>query len=44
MHDVDRLGIGRVMEEVEAYLGDRNIHLSYDIDALDPFHKQKYQS
>ena len=37
MHDVDRLGIGRVMEEVEAYLGDRNIHLSYDIDALDPF-------
>ena len=37
MYDIDRLGIGRVMEEVEQYLGDRNIHLSYDIDALDPF-------
>lgn len=37
MHDVDRLGIGRVMEEVTAYLGDADVHLSFDIDALDPF-------
>lgn len=38
MHDVDKLGIGRVMEECNDYLSKKeNIHLSYDIDALDPF-------
>jgi arginase len=38
MFDVDRLGIGKVMEETMDYLdGFQNIHLSYDIDALDPF-------
>ena len=38
MYDIDRLGIGKVMEETLDYLGDRNIHLSYDIDAIDPFY------
>jgi arginase len=37
MHDIDRLGIGKVMEECIAYIGDRDIHLSFDIDAIDPF-------
>jgi arginase len=38
MYDVDRLGIGRVMEECIEYLKEYdNIHLSYDIDAIDPF-------
>jgi arginase len=37
MFDVDRLGIGRIMEETVQHLqGYENIHLSYDIDALDP--------
>lgn len=38
MYDIDRLGIGKVMEETLDYIGDRNIHLSYDIDAIDPFY------
>lgn len=37
MYDVDKLGIGKVMEQVNDYMDGRNIHLSYDIDALDPF-------
>ena len=37
MFDVDKLGIGRVMEECCSYLEGRKIHLSFDIDALDPF-------
>jgi arginase len=37
MHDIDRMGIGKVMEETLAYIGDRPIHLSFDIDAIDPF-------
>ncbi len=38
MYDIDKLGIGKVMEQVEDYLKNKsNIHLSYDIDALDPF-------
>ena len=37
MYDIDKKGIGKVMEEVTDYLQGRNIHLSYDIDALDPF-------
>jgi len=39
MHAVDRLGIGRVMEEALAHLtakGPRPLHLSFDIDACDP--------
>jgi arginase len=37
MYDIDRLGIGRVMEETASHLsGHSEIHLSYDIDALDP--------
>jgi arginase len=37
MYDIDRLGIGKIMEEATEYLNNyENIHLSYDIDALDP--------
>lgn len=36
MYEVDRLGIVKVMEQVEDYLSNKDIHLSYDIDALDP--------
>jgi arginase len=37
MYDVDRIGIGRVMAEIEEYFKEKqHIHLSYDIDALDP--------
>ncbi|XP_077406310.1 arginase-1 [Vanacampus margaritifer] len=39
MTQVDALGIGRVMEETCDFLckdGTRPIHLSYDVDALDP--------
>jgi arginase len=37
MHDVDKYGIGRIMEMVHAYIGaHRPIHLSFDVDALDP--------
>ena len=39
MTDVDRLGIGKVMEATMAHLfksGERPLHLSYDIDAIDP--------
>ena len=37
MHDVDRHGIGRVMEMALQYIGaDVPIHLSFDVDALDP--------
>lgn len=39
MTEIDRLGIGKVMEEVMNILfknGPRPIHLSYDIDAVDP--------
>jgi arginase len=40
MHEIDRFGIGRVMEEAFDHLlkaqPDRPLHLSYDIDALDP--------
>jgi len=38
MSDIDRLGIGKVMEETTDYFSDRDmdIHLSYDIDAIDP--------
>ncbi|XP_077594607.1 arginase-1 [Stigmatopora nigra] len=40
MTEVDALGVGRVMEEACDYLTERGaerpIHLSYDVDALDP--------
>lgn len=37
MHHVDKLGIGRVMEKAFAHIGaNRPIHLSFDVDALDP--------
>jgi arginase len=38
MYDVDRLGIGKVMDlTLEHFKNKQNIHLSFDIDALDPF-------
>ena len=37
MHHVDRYGIGKVVDMALDYLGrDRPIHLSFDVDALDP--------
>jgi arginase len=39
MYEVDRYGIGQVMQMAREILlgnGDRPIHLSYDIDAIDP--------
>ena len=36
MHQVDRYGIGNVVEMALEYLGNRPIHLSFDVDALDP--------
>lgn len=39
MHEVDRYGIGRVMEMALDHVNpnrDRPIHLSFDVDALDP--------
>ena len=38
MHEVDRYGIGEVMEVVKKHLEGRPLHLSYDIDAVDPLH------
>ncbi|KAI8824478.1 uncharacterized protein EV422DRAFT_565167 [Fimicolochytrium jonesii] len=37
MHDVDKHGIGKIVEMAIEYLGkDKPIHLSFDVDALDP--------
>jgi arginase len=39
MHEVDRYGIGRVVEMALDHVNpgrDRPIHLSFDVDALDP--------
>ncbi|KAL6721036.1 Arginase, catabolizes arginine to ornithine and urea [Lecanora helva] len=37
MHDIDKYGIGRVMEMALAHIGaDTPVHLSFDVDALDP--------
>jgi arginase len=38
MHEIDRLGMTRVMEETIDYLKDRSdgVHLSLDLDGLDP--------
>lgn len=42
MYDIDHLGIGRVMDLALGHLleknPDRPLHLSYDIDAVDPLH------
>lgn len=42
MHDIDKHGIGPVMDKALAHLleedGNRPIHLSWDIDAVDPVH------
>ncbi len=37
MYDIDRHGIGHVMDEALDYIGDRTIHMSFDIGAIDPF-------
>ena len=38
MHEIDRLGMPKVMEETIAYLNERTdgVHLSLDLDGLDP--------
>ncbi|KAI9813690.1 MAG: Arginase, catabolizes arginine to ornithine and urea [Thelocarpon impressellum] len=37
MHDIDKHGIGRIMELALGHIGtDTPIHLSFDVDALDP--------
>ena len=37
MSDIDRIGMGQVIEETLEYLKDTDgIHLSLDVDALDP--------
>lgn len=41
MHEIDRLGMTRVMEDALAYLKDRDVdglHLSLDLDGLDPLY------
>ncbi|MFJ3391177.1 arginase [Lysinibacillus sp. NPDC086135] len=41
MHEVDRLGMTRVMEDALGYLRERNVdglHLSLDLDGLDPLY------
>lgn len=36
MYDVDKHGIGKVVEMALEFLGDSPIHLTFDVDALDP--------
>mmetsp|Transcript_16824 Transcript_16824/g.38748 ORF Transcript_16824/g.38748 Transcript_16824/m.38748 type:complete len:269 (+) Transcript_16824:470-1276(+) len=36
MHELDRYGIGKVMEMALDHLDGKPLHLSYDIDAVDP--------
>lgn len=41
MHEIDRLGMTKVMEEVTHYLAERNVdgvHLSVDLDGIDPLY------
>lgn len=41
MHEIDRIGMTRVMEESIAYLRERNVdgvHLSLDLDGIDPLY------
>jgi len=37
LHEIDKFGIGAVMDMAFKHLGDRPVHLSFDIDAIDPF-------
>jgi arginase len=37
MYEIDKLGMGKVMEQTLDFIGKRDIHLSFDIDAMDPF-------
>jgi len=36
MHEIDRYGIGKVMDMSLEHLADRPLHVSFDIDACDP--------
>lgn len=36
MHEIDKYGISRVMDEVMHRLDGRPLHVSYDVDAVDP--------
>lgn len=36
MHDVDKHGIGKIMEMAIEYLGECPLHMTFDVDALDP--------
>lgn len=41
MRDIERMGIEKVTNRALSIVnpkGDKNIHLSFDIDALDPIH------
>lgn len=39
MFEIDKYGIGKVMDMATDHLAHKeHIHLSYDIDALDPFY------
>ena len=38
MQDIDKHGIGKVMDMCVDHLGDKDIHLSFDVDAMDPFY------
>jgi arginase len=39
MHDIDRMGMGQVIEKALAILSTTDgIHLSFDVDSLDPLH------
>lgn len=37
MYDVDKIGIGGVMQQCVEYFKGKDLHLSFDIDAIDPF-------
>lgn len=37
MKDIDQHGIGKIMDMCVTHLGDKDIHLSFDVDAMDPF-------
>jgi len=38
MFEIDKYGIGTCMQRALDFLGNRPLHLSYDIDAVDPEH------
>jgi arginase len=37
MYEVDKFGIGKVMEQTLDHIKNKDVHLSFDIDGLDPF-------